>query len=155
MSGCVEEVADVSVVEDELEFEEADEEDEDECERDRDAGVSVVSGEIVAVFVDVEEAVEDAEGVRLCDEGRSGDFGGRGGGIGAEMELVDMGMGILDGGTETAALREGMERLARGRGRSRVAQNGDTFVAVLDNGLGACVCLVGEWEDEWARAPWG
>jgi hypothetical protein len=141
VSGCAEEVADVAVEEDELEFE--DEEDEEECERDRDASVSVVAGadeEMVAVLVDVEEAVEDAEGVRLCDEEREGDFGGRGG---AEMEFVDTGMGILDGGAEAANLREGVERLARGRGRRKVAQNGD-FVVVLDNGPGVGACLVGE-----------
>lgn len=40
-----------------------------ECDRDLDAGVSVVTFvavevEMVAVFVDVDEAVEDAEGFR-------------------------------------------------------------------------------------------
>ena len=51
------------------------------------------------------------------------DFGGRGGGIGAEME---MGIGILEGGAATP-LREGIDRLARGRGRKNEDQNGDPF----------------------------
>lgn len=51
------------------------------------------------------------------------DFGGRGGGIGAEAEI---GIGILEGATATP-LREGIDRLARGRGRKNEDQNGDPF----------------------------
>jgi hypothetical protein len=37
-----------------------------------------------------------------------------------------MGIGILEGGA-AASLSEGMDRLARGRGRKNVDQNGDAF----------------------------
>jgi hypothetical protein len=71
VSGCAEEAVEVSVVEDEPELEFVEEDEEDEQERDRGAGVSaavaVVAGmdeEMVAVFVDPDEAVEDTEEVR-------------------------------------------------------------------------------------------
>jgi hypothetical protein len=69
--------------------------------------------------------------------------------------MVDMGMGILEGGA-VPPLSEGMDRLARGRGRKNVVQNGDPFGlgGGVNGALGTVILcdLVGEFEFEIARA---
>lgn len=106
VSGWAEEVAEVAVVDDELELEEEEDEEEEDCDRDLGAGVS------------------------------SGVEGG--GGTGAEM---DMGIGILDGG-----LKEGIERLVRGRGRKKVDQREPFGVG---GGVGGA--MSGTRVKEWGR----